>query len=93
MSFFNIFFLYFFYQGFRVNIPLRARQNQSAKSVYPIKLFYTSNMPIILQSALVSNAYFLSQIMWTKFGSGKFAYLLAYFGKWDRVQSGQVINK
>ena len=28
---------------------------------YPIKLFYTSNIPIILQTALVSNLYFFSQ--------------------------------
>ncbi len=29
---------------------------------HPIKLFYTSNMPIILQSALVSNLFFISQV-------------------------------
>ena len=39
----------------------RARGNFGAQA-YPIKLFYTSNMPIILQSALVSNLYFISQV-------------------------------
>lgn len=30
---------------------------------YPIKLFYTSNMPLILQAALVSNLYMISQLI------------------------------
>jgi len=38
-----------------VNIILRTGS-------YPIKLFYTSNMPIVLLSALVANVYFISQV-------------------------------
>jgi preprotein translocase subunit SecY len=34
---------------------------------YPIKLFYTSNIPIILQAALVSNVFFISQLLFSKF--------------------------
>lgn len=30
---------------------------------FPIKLFYTSNMPLILQAALVSNLYMISQLV------------------------------
>jgi len=37
---------------------------------YPIKLFYTSNIPIILQTALVSNLYFFSQLLYKKFRGG-----------------------
>ncbi|KAI3466766.1 hypothetical protein Pfo_023429 [Paulownia fortunei] len=47
---------------------------------YPIKLFYTSNMPIILQSALVSNLYFILRF------PCKFA------GKWKESEySGQSV--
>ncbi|KAL2484099.1 SecY protein transport family protein [Forsythia ovata] len=46
---------------------------------YPIKLFHTSNMPIILQSALVSNLYFISQLVHSRY-SGNF--LVNLFGKW-----------
>ena len=34
---------------------------------YPIKLFYTSSMPIILHSAVVSNYYFFSQMIYRRF--------------------------
>jgi protein transport protein SEC61 subunit alpha len=34
---------------------------------YSIKLFYTSNIPIILQSALIGNLYFFSKILSKKY--------------------------
>ncbi|KAL4698570.1 hypothetical protein H8959_011227 [Pygathrix nigripes] len=48
-------------------------------SSYPIKLFYTSNIPIILQSALVSNLYVISQMLSVRF-SGNF--LVNLLGQW-----------
>ena len=47
---------------------------------YPIKLFYTSNIPIILQTAFVSNLYFFSQILYRKF-KGNFG--VSLLGKWQ----------
>lgn len=49
-------------QGFRVDLPIKSARNRGQYSTYPIKLFYTSNIPIILQSALVSNLYVISQV-------------------------------
>merc|ERR1711871_1442382 len=43
---------------------------------YPIKLFYTSNMPIILQTALVSNLYFLSQLLYNRYSGNILVRLL-----------------
>lgn len=39
-------------QGFRVELPIRSKRSRGAfgAQAYPIKLFYTSNMPIILQA-------------------------------------------
>jgi len=51
---------------------------------YPIKLFYTSNIPIILQSALVSNLYFISQMLDSKF-SGNF--IIGLLGSWKRMEN------
>jgi len=50
------------------------------KQPYPIKLFYTSNIPIILQTAFVSNLYFFSQILAKKF---KGNFLVNLLGKWQ----------
>ncbi len=36
-------------QGFRVDLPIVSKRARGATSTFPIKLFYTSNMPIILQ--------------------------------------------
>lgn len=44
-------------------LPVRSKNARGQQGSYPIKLFYTSNMPIILQSALVSNIYFISQVL------------------------------
>ena len=50
------------------------------KQPYPIKLFYTSNIPIILQTAFVSNLYFFSQILSKKF---KGNFIVNLLGKWQ----------
>lgn len=36
-------------QGFRVDLPIKSARYRGQYSSYPIKLFYTSNIPIILQ--------------------------------------------
>lgn len=58
-----IFLIVIYFQGFRVVLPVRSKNARGQQGSYPIKLFYTSNMPIILQSALVSNLYFISQVL------------------------------
>jgi protein transport protein SEC61 subunit alpha len=52
---------------------------------YPIKLFYTSNIPIILQTALVSNLYFFSQLLYRRYSTNPLVQLL---GRWQEVEGG-----
>lgn len=47
-------------KGFRVDLKVKNNKVSGQYQSYPIKLFYTSNIPIILQTALVSNLYFFS---------------------------------
>ena len=68
--------------GFRVDLPIKSVRYRGQYSTYPIKLFYTSNIPIILQSALVSNLYVISQMLSTRFAGNFFVSLL---GVWDAV--------
>jgi len=56
-----------YFQGFRVDIPISSKRTRGANGTYPIKLFYTSNIPIILQAALVSNLFFFSQLLYKYF--------------------------
>ena len=50
-----IFTIVIYFQGWRVDLPVKYQKYRGQQGTYPIKLFYTSNMPIILQTALVSN--------------------------------------
>lgn len=77
-----VFFVVIFFQGFKVNIPVSSDGSRQVGS-YPIKLFYTSNIPIMLQSALVSNLYFMSQMLWSQFPGNPLAALL---GRWETIE-------
>lgn len=81
-----IFLVVIYFQGFRVDLPVINARQRGQQGSYPIKLFYTSNIPIILQTALVSNLYFVSQIMFRRFPTNIFVNLL---GRWrDGEASG-----
>jgi len=75
----GVFLIVIYFQGFRVDLPIKSARYRGQYSSYPIKLFYTSNIPIILQSALVSNVYFLSQILSSKFAGNIFVNMI---GTW-----------
>jgi protein transport protein SEC61 subunit alpha len=62
-----VFAIVIYFQGFRVDLPIKSARYRGQYSSYPIKLFYTSNIPIILQSALVSNLYVISQVCLSDF--------------------------
>jgi len=80
-----IFGIVIYFQGFRVDLPIKSARYRGQYSSYPIKLFYTSNIPIILQSALVSNLYIVSQILAVKF-QGNF--LVSLLGVWGDQGAG-----
>ena len=73
-----VFIIVIYFQGFRKEI----------KITQPIKLFYCSNTPIILESALVSNLYFISQILYKRYKS---FFLIRLLGQWQDVEGGQSI--
>lgn len=74
-----------YFQGFRVDLPVRNKRARGGQGTYPIKLFYTSNMPIILQSALVSNLYFISQLLYKRYGGN---FLVQLLGRWQALDYG-----
>jgi len=84
-----VFFVVIYFQGFRVDLAVKYQKIRGQMGTYPIKLFYTSNTPIILQTALVSNLYFFSQLLYKRFKSNMFVNML---GQWQEVEfSGQSI--
>ena len=78
-----VFGVVIFFQGFRVDLPVKHARQKGASGTYPIKLFYTSNMPIILQSALISNFFFISQMLYKQWGGNL---LINMVGTWQVVE-------
>jgi len=84
-----VFFVVIYFQGFRVDLAVKYQKIRGQMGTYPIKLFYTSNIPIILQTALVSNLYFFSQLLYKRF---KGNFVVNLLGQWQEVEfSGQSI--
>jgi len=77
-----VFVVVIYFQGFRVDLPVKYSKYRGQQGTYPIKLFYTSNIPIILQTALVSNLYFFSQLLHKRFPTNL---LVSLLGKWQEV--------
>merc|ERR1719223_1290058 len=80
-----VFFVVIYFQGFRIELQMKYQKIRGQVSSYPIKLFYTSNIPIILQTALVSNLYFISQILYKRYPENIFIPLL---GRWEEQEYG-----
>jgi protein transport protein SEC61 subunit alpha len=80
-----VFLVVIFFQGWKVGMPIQHKQGGAAsKRQHDIKLFYTSNTPIILQSALVSNFYFFSQLLYKRFKSNM---LVNFMGSWQEYEA------
>merc|ERR1719359_826409 len=82
---FLVFFIVIYFQGFRVELPVKNQKVRGQQGSYPIKLFYTSNIPIILQTALVSNLYFFSQLLYRRF---KTNFIVNLLGQWQDAEFG-----
>lgn len=74
-----VFFAVVYLQGFRVEIPIKSTRQRGPYAMYPIRLFYSSNTPIMLQSALSSNIFLISQMLFMKWPNNAFVKVL---GSW-----------
>jgi protein transport protein SEC61 subunit alpha len=79
----GMFFLVVYLQGFRIELPVKSTRQRGPYGLYPIRLFYTSNIPIMLQSALSSNIFIISQMLFMRWPNNIFVKIL---GSWDARQ-------
>merc|ERR1719436_2185262 len=80
-----VFFVVIYFQGFQVDLSCKFHKIRGHRGVYPVRLFYTSNISIILQTALVSTLYFFSQLLYLRFKSNVLVNLL---GQWQDLDYG-----
>ena len=86
----SIFGACIYLQLLRVKLMIKMQRSRGLERPYHIKLFYTSNMPIILHTALISNIYFVSQMIYNAQPTSPFIKL---FGEWakDTSVAGHVV--
>jgi protein transport protein SEC61 subunit alpha len=74
-------------QGIHVDIPIVSTKYRGFTAVYPIKLLYTSNIPVILASALLANAVFMGQMLWANYNPDNSNPLFNWIAQFDPRQS------
>ncbi|NHJ05602.1 MAG: preprotein translocase subunit SecY [Candidatus Heimdallarchaeota archaeon] len=74
-----VFGMVIYVESMRIEIPI-SHAKYKIPARYPIKFLYTSNIPVILASALFANVYFISQILFRRWEGNPIVDLL---GKWD----------
>jgi protein transport protein SEC61 subunit alpha len=79
-----IFGLVVYVQNFRIDLPVQSNRMRGQRASYPVKLFYTSAMPIMLQSALFANVLLISHALFTFFGNN---ILIRLLGVWEPVSA------
>lgn len=72
--------LVIYLQGFKKEIKISQSGNKFPMQPFPIKLFYTSNMPIILQSTVTANMYQISKVLYNNFSH---IILIRWLGEWN----------
>lgn len=82
-----VFGVVIYVDSIRIEIPVQHSQYKMPAR-YPIKFLYTSNIPVILVSALFANIYFVSNLMnnnWELGDPGIKGFLVRFFGEWGPV--------
>ncbi|KAI0291495.1 SecY protein [Multifurca ochricompacta] len=84
-----VFAVVIYLQGFRIEIPVKSNRFRGQRGSYPVKLFYTSNMPIMLESALTSHIYIVSQMLFSRFPDN---FLVKILGVWEPMEESAQLS-
>ncbi len=77
---FIVFSIIVYCEGLRVEIPVAHAKYRGYSGTYPVKLFYVSNIPVILASALFADIYFAAQLFYNRLQAG---FLIDILGRFD----------
>ena len=60
-----IFFLVAYFQSSKIELPIAHERVRGARGRYPLQLFYASNIPVILATALLANVSMWTLLFWS----------------------------
>jgi preprotein translocase SecY subunit len=75
-------------EGIHVDVPIVSTKYRGFTAVYPIKLLYTSVIPVILASALVANAVFMGQMLWANYNPNNTNPAFNWIAQFDPASAG-----
>src|SRR5215203_3758292 len=70
------------------DVPIVSTKYRGFTAVYPIKLLYTSVIPVILASALTANAVFMGQMLWANYNPNNENPAFNWIAQFDPNSSG-----
>ncbi|MDG6907763.1 MAG: preprotein translocase subunit SecY, partial [Nitrososphaerota archaeon] len=73
-------------EGMRIEIPITSTKYRGFAGVYPIKLLYVSNIPVILFSALTSNISFFGAYVWKTYDPTNTNVYFNWFARYNTTQ-------
>lgn len=79
-------------EGIHVDVPIVSTKYRGFTAVYPIKLLYTSVIPVILASALVANAVFMGQMLWANYNPNNTNPAFNWIAQFDPASAGGQAN-
>lgn len=88
ISTFLIFSAVIYLQGMRVEVPTESTRIKGYTSKYPIKLLYSSTMPIIVQGYIISQTSLVSRLLYSKFPN---FFLVRILGVWMPNKLGRLV--
>lgn len=88
-----VFLLVIFMQGIRIDIPLSFSSMRGFGRTWSLKLFYTSNIPVILAAALIANLQLMGHMGATTNDLGISCSMLACFDRNGQVMSPADLGK
>ena len=83
-----VFLVVIYFESMRVEIPVSYSEHRGFRGKYPIKLLYTSNIPVILVSAVFADIYFIAQMLWNVDKTNALVQLLGIFS--PQAGTGQI---
>lgn len=86
----GLFLAVVYLQRLQVDLPIRSGKTRGTVASFPVKLFYTSTTPIMLQSALAQNVVMISQLLFSRYPENIVTRLL---GTWEvsKTSQGQLV--
>jgi protein transport protein SEC61 subunit alpha len=79
-------------EGIHVDVPIVSTKYRGFTAVYPIKLLYTSVIPVILASALTANAVFMGQMLWANYNPNNQNPVFNWIAQFDPNSRGGQAN-